>query len=48
MAHSAMARTAGSKSGVGTVNGEMPTMSSTATTACAGPTMALPSLNTHQ
>ena len=43
-----MARMAGPKSGDGTVNSEMPTMSNTAMAACAGPTMALPSANTHQ
>ncbi len=43
-----MVSTAGPKSGDGTVNGEMPTMSRTATTACAGPTIALPSLKTYQ
>ena len=43
-----MARIGGPKSGVGTVNSEMPTISSTAIAACGGPTIALPSANTHQ
>ncbi len=47
-AHNAIARIGGPKSGVGTVNTEMPTISSTAMMACVGPTIARPSANTHQ
>src|SRR5581483_7860086 len=47
-AHSAIARIGGPNSGVGTANSEMPTISSTASAACDGPTMARPSVNTHQ
>ncbi len=47
-AHNAMVRIGGPKSGVGTVNTETPTISSTAITACVAPTIARPSANTHQ
>ena len=43
-----MVSIAGPKSGVGTVNSAMPIINSTAITACAGPSIARPSANTHQ
>ena len=43
-----MVRIGGPKSGDGTVNSAMPTISSTAIAACEAPSTARPSANTHQ
>ena len=43
-----MVSVTGPKSGVGTANAEMPTISSTASAACCAPTIERPSANTAE